>query len=111
VAITTVTRRWGGRLGATVGAMNQEEPEASRLRDQLRRCRRQCRDIARDIHDGPFHDMTAVVLLMAAARSEGASLQDYAARCREAQERLRSALGDLRRDIHRLERCGRAGGD
>ncbi len=105
-----MTRRLKGVPGAYGDPVSQGEREASVLHEELRQCRRQCREIARAIHDGPFHDMTGLVLIMAAARSGAATLEDYAARCRESQEHLDVSLGDLRRAIHRLERCGSAGG-
>jgi signal transduction histidine kinase len=93
----------------TVTPVGRSERETEILRRELRECRRECRDIARDIHDGPFHEMTGLTLAMAAAQSGGATLEEYAARCKDSWWRLEAALGELRRAIHRLERCAGGG--
>jgi signal transduction histidine kinase len=103
-----MTRRLARSTAATVTSVNQEERGTDVLLEELQHCREQCRDIARDIHDGPFHEMTGLALAMAAAQSASSTPEEYAARCRESQQRLEVSLGDLRRAIHRLERCGRS---
>ncbi len=90
-------------------AAGRGSADAEQLAHELRRVRRRCRAVARDIHDGPFHEVTALSYAMsAAAAAEGAERDELLSRLRDWQRQLRTSLEKLRRAILRLERAAAA---
>lgn len=86
------------------GAERRSGGDAEQLADELRRVRRRCRAIARDIHDGPFHEVTALSYAMSAATADGMDHDELMLRLREWQRQLLTSLEKLRRAFLRLER-------